>query len=398
MHGIYAIVLAAGRGSRFGVDSPGLSVPKQFHRIDGEVILKKSVNIFLLFEDIAGVLCVIPHEFFGLFYDIFGAENDPRLLGAIPGGNSRLDSAKNGLDYLAQFSPDYVLIHDAVRCHCQPHVLEDLLAAIGEGKDAVIPVVNPIDSVRLQNKPCGSIDREDIYLVQTPQAFKFNLIHGLYGQHAGLAEIFHDDASLCDIAGIPVSTVRGSHLNRKITFREDIYRQTSIIKTGFGYDAHRFSRDADRNLYLMGVLIEDHPGLDGHSDADVGIHSIVDAILGALCLGSIGEYFPSDNPMWKDADSQIFLTHCRELLHKSSAEIINIDSTIVCESPRITPYSTIMKQTIASCLGISASAINIKGKTTDGMDFTGRKEGIAAYSIVTIRAPAGACDIGGDLL
>jgi 2-C-methyl-D-erythritol 4-phosphate cytidylyltransferase/2-C-methyl-D-erythritol 2,4-cyclodiphosphate synthase len=431
--GIYVIILAAGRGSRFGD-----AIPKQFHRDGGEVILKRSVDLFLRIECIAGITCVIPREFLALFNDIFRYESDPRLLEPTFGGDSRFDSAKNGLGFIDRFAPTHILIHDAVRCHCPKYVVEDLLAALMDGKDAVIPVVKPTDSIRLKNRPLSkpsesdlmegdperrtgvyfgvhqgdeykysstvstqqktdygefgkksntSIDRADVYLVQTPQAFKFDLIHDLYKKHHDSTGEISDDASLCDISGVPVFTVAGSHLNRKITFREDVEDSSNIITTGFGYDAHKFSKS--KPLYLMGISIDDHIGLDGHSDADVGIHSIVDAILGALCLGSIGEYFPSEHHEWKDANSKIFLRRCNELLCKSSARINNIDSTIVGETPRIAPYAPVMKQAIADCLGISAASVNIKGKTTDGMGFTGRNEGIAVYSIVTITRGTG---------
>jgi 2-C-methyl-D-erythritol 4-phosphate cytidylyltransferase/2-C-methyl-D-erythritol 2,4-cyclodiphosphate synthase len=246
------------------------------------------------------------------------------------------------------------------------------------GVKAVIPTIQPVDSVRVNKK---NIDRSLVELTQTPQGFHFETIYKLHNKYKDLA--VSDDASLCDLDGIKVDTINGSVSNRKITFASDIDRK--IFKTGFGFDAHKFSDNENRKLYLMGQEIPNFRGLSGISDADVGIHSLVDAILGAIACGSIGEHFPASDPKYKNADSKVFLKHCTKLLVAKNATIVNIDTTIVCESPSIHQHNADMKRIIAACLEIDESIINIKGKTTEGLGFEGRSEGISAYSIVTVK-------------
>ncbi|MDR1475983.1 MAG: 2-C-methyl-D-erythritol 2,4-cyclodiphosphate synthase [Holosporales bacterium] len=373
MPGIYVVIVAAGMGRRFGA-----SLPKQFCSISGKSVIRRSVDEFLKFKCVTGIICVIPSGFLEEYNKNFHEEHDERLLGPVYGGSSRFESVKHGLDRISEFSPDYVLIHDSVRCFCHSSVIERVINSVKSGFRAVIPTIKSTDSIRFSGK---NVDRSQVELVQTPQAFNFNLIHGLYQQYADLSAI-NDDASICDLAGIQVVSVEGHRSNRKITFKEDIERVT--MRTGFGFDVHRFSSDPNRKLYLMGICIDGYPGLEGHSDADVGIHSIVDAILGALGEGSIGEHFPNDSIEWKSADSKIFLQYCRNLLRHNESTIINIDATIVCEDPKIVAYSKLMKRTIAQCLAIRESVVNIKGKSTEGLGFTGQREGIAVYALVSL--------------
>jgi 2-C-methyl-D-erythritol 4-phosphate cytidylyltransferase/2-C-methyl-D-erythritol 2,4-cyclodiphosphate synthase len=369
---IYAIIAAAGNGQRFGD-----SIPKQFCRIDIGTPIERVVDLFLSIEKITGVVCIIPDGFVCTYNEIFNSTKKTKLLKPVLGGKSRSDSIKKGLDSLVQFAPNFVLIHDAARCYCSTELIEIIIANLENGEKAVIPAISPIDSVRMHGK---SVDRNHVSLVQTPQGFQFDLIYSLHKKYTNLNEA--DDSSLCDLENQYVKIISGERENKKITFKEDI----TTIRTGFGFDVHKFSNDKSRKLYLMGTLIDGHKGLEAISDGDVGIHSIVDAILGAICEGDIGLHFPPSDSKRKNADSRVFLKHCQELLKQRRVMVINIDSTIVCESPQICKHTQAMKSTISECLKISEKQINIKGKTTERLGYIGRGEGIAVYSIATLRA------------
>ena len=340
--------------------------------------LEQSIKLFLSCEFISGVICVIPAGYLDTYSDLVTDISDSRLLPPVFGGDTRQKSVSGGLEAIAEHHPDYVMIHDASRCYCPYAILSRIHERIKLGSEAVIPVISPVDSVRYDKI---GVSRDRVKLVQTPQAFRYDTIRRLHKKYADT--VVTDDASLCDLEGVKIDVVKGDRSNIKITYKSDIVFTT--YRTGYGYDAHRFSDDPKRELYLMGIKIEGCSGLEGISDADVGIHSLVDAILGALCLGSIGEYFPAHDASNQGVRSIIFLEHCQKFLEKTRAEIVNIDTTIVCEEPKISEYASDMKQIIADCLKIDHSIINIKGKTTEGMGFEGRREGISATSLVTIR-------------
>ncbi|MDR0942588.1 MAG: 2-C-methyl-D-erythritol 2,4-cyclodiphosphate synthase [Holosporales bacterium] len=373
--GVFVIIAAGGNGSRFGC-----GLPKQFQTINGISPIRESVELFLSASFIDGIVCVIPDGFQEVYYKIFKDISNKRLLAPVLGGDARGESVKNGLKAIEKYSPKHVLIHDAVRCFCSEEIIKRVLDALKRGSKAVVPAITPVDSVRF-NGCCAQ--RNDVKLIQTPQGFCFKTINMLYEKYRNSME--SDDASLCDLEGVEVEIVEGDASNRKITYRTDV--ETHIFKTGFGYDAHRFSDDKNRKLFLNGKLVENYRGLEGISDADVGIHSIVDAILGALGEGSIGEHFNPKDKKWVGADSKIFLDRCKKLLADKKARIVSIDVTIVCEEPNISRRAADMKKIIADRLEIHETTINIKGKTTEGMGFEGRKEGISAYSVVTITLP-----------
>ena len=370
---LFVIVAAAGLGHRFGGSNP-----KQFCMMDGVSPLRKTVDLFLSLDFISGVICVIPDGFRENYNSIVKGINDDRLIDPVIGGDKRSDSVRNGLKAIKRFEPDYVLIHDAARCYCKSDVVKRVCEKLLNGAKAVVPTISSTDSVRYNGI---GVDRTKVEFSQTPQGFGYDLILNLHEKYKG--QTVTDDAALCDLEGIRVESVHGDVKNKKITFKSDV--EQIIYRTGCGYDAHRFSDDPKRKLFIMGKEISDHKGLDGISDADVGIHSLVDAILGALCLGDIGQHFPANDPKNKGVDSKNFLLYCKDLLNERNAEITNIDATIICESPRISKYSDEMRKIVANCLGISESIVNIKGKTTEGMGFEGRKEGISAMTVVTIR-------------
>lgn len=373
---VFVIIAAAGTSWRFGG-----GLPKQFYSIGGVSPLRRVIDLFLSLNFISGIVCVIPKGFEEKYKAIISDIKDSRLKGSIHGGSTRMESIRKGLKAIKSFSPKYILIHDAARCFCNSKIIENIYKKLESGAKAVLPTIRATDSVRFDGI---GIDRNKVEFSQTPQGFEYDLIAGLHEKYKG--KDFSDDVSLCDLEKIKVDTIPGDIANKKITFKSDIVEQRQT-RTGFGYDAHKFSNDPTRKLFIMGKEIPNHKGLKGVSDADVGIHSLVDAILGALCAGSIGDHFPENDSKNKGADSKNFLIYCKELLSKRNAEIINIDTTIVCESPKISLYSNDMKEIIASCLEISGTIINIKGKTTEGMGFEGRKEGISAMSLITIRLP-----------
>lgn len=370
---VFVIIAASGLGQRFNSD-----LPKQFCLIDGIPVIYRSVGLFLSMDFVSGVVCVIPDGFQDKYNEIFQYVEDQRLILPVVGGRNRSDSVRIGLESIENYSPDYVLIHDAARCFCPKNVVWNVFEKLKSGAIAVVPTIPSNDSVRFNGK---NVDRSRITLSQTPQGFQFKRILNLHKKYEN--QKFSDDVSLCDMENIKVETVDGDACNKKITFQSDI--EEYVFKTGFGYDAHKFSSDSNRKLYLMGKEIPDHTGLEGVSDADVGIHSLVDAILGSLCEGSIGEHFPENDPKNQNADSKTFLEYCRNLLLSKNAIITSIDTTIICESPNISKHSNDMKDIIAKCLKIDKSIINIKGKTTEGMGFEGRKEGISASSIISIK-------------
>jgi 2-C-methyl-D-erythritol 4-phosphate cytidylyltransferase/2-C-methyl-D-erythritol 2,4-cyclodiphosphate synthase len=370
---LWLVIAAAGSGRRYGD-----GVPKQFCTIGGASPIRRSVELFLNLDCIGGVICVIPPSCMEGYELALAGVGDARLAHPVIGGATRGASVWKGLQAIAIYEPQFVLIHDAARCFCSMDVIQNVIEAIRHGAEAVVPAIPPVDAVRAGR----SVLKSDVRLVQTPQGFCFRTIYELYEKYHGRE--FDDDASLCDMDGVDVTIVDGDRRNVKLTYSSDV---PWTFRTGFGFDVHKFARDPNKKLRLMGMEIQSQPGLEGVSDADVGIHSLVDAILGALGAGSIGEHFPPTDVRFKDADSTVFLTYCRDLLRQTNAQIVNIDATIVCESPQIAPYAPEMKRIIADCLWIMEAAVNIKGKTTEGLGFEGRGEGISAYSTVMIMVP-----------
>ncbi|MDR1609289.1 MAG: 2-C-methyl-D-erythritol 2,4-cyclodiphosphate synthase [Holosporales bacterium] len=374
---VFAIIAAAGVGARYGG-----SLPKQFVGIGGKPPLRRSIDLMMSNEDVDGIVCAIPCGFEWAYESTCGDIKDPKLLHPVVGGASRGESVRLALDAIKECSPKYVLVHDAVRCYCSQKIVTSVVDSLKNGESAVVPAIRPVDSLMLRG---SSIDRNEVHIVQTPQGFKYDVLCLLYEKYKTVE--LSDEASLCGLDDIRIHVVDGDVANKKLTYKSDVGECTTQ-RVGFGYDAHRFSCDGNRTLRLMGIEIPDHPGLDGISDADVGIHSVVDAILGPLGEGSIGEHFPINDSAWVGVDSGVFLEHCRKRLIRFNSEIVNIDTTIVCESPNIAAYAKAMKAAIARCLLIDESAINVKGKTTEGMGFEGRREGISAYSVAMISSRA----------
>ncbi|MFZ4125463.1 MAG: bifunctional 2-C-methyl-D-erythritol 4-phosphate cytidylyltransferase/2-C-methyl-D-erythritol 2,4-cyclodiphosphate synthase [Rickettsiales bacterium] len=358
---IAALIVAAGSGTRAGG-----ALPKQYQQLAGKPMLAHSAQTLANHPAISKVLVVISPEHEELYtLDLPHAH----------GGKERQDSVRLGLEALAKDAPDYVLIHDAARPFLSNNVIDRIIAALGSV--AVIPALGVADTIRTRDGE--TIDRNSLLRIQTPQAFPFQHILELHQkQNAGHA--MTDDAELWVRDGGKVVYVEGEERNRKMTTAEDM--RQPITKIGMGYDVHKLI-DGDA-IILGGVKIPHTKKLEGHSDADVVLHAIVDAILGALGEGDIGVHFPPSDARWKGADSAKFVEHVRDLLAQKHATLQHLDVTIICEAPKITPHREAMRTRIAQLLRIDISAISVKATTTEGLGFTGRDEGIAANAVATV--------------
>lgn len=356
---IAALIVAAGSGTRAGG-----ALPKQYQQLRGKPMLAHSAQTLANHPAISSVLVVISPEHKDLYtLDIPYAH----------GGKERQDSVRLGLEALAKDKPEYVLIHDAARPFLSPAVIDGIVSALGN--DAVIPAIGVADTVR--TKDGATIDRNTLLRIQTPQAFPFAKILELHQKNKAATT---DDAALWMHDGGNIVYVEGEERNRKMTTAEDMCM--TITKIGMGYDVHKLIvGDA---IILGGVKIPHDKKLDGHSDADVVLHAIVDAILGALGEGDIGVHFPPSDAKWKGADSAKFVEYVAEKMKGHRATLSHLDVTIICEAPKITPHREAMRARIAGLLGVDISAISVKATTTEGLGFTGRGEGIATHAVATL--------------
>jgi 2-C-methyl-D-erythritol 4-phosphate cytidylyltransferase / 2-C-methyl-D-erythritol 2,4-cyclodiphosphate synthase len=300
----------------------------------------------------------------------------------ITGGATRQASVRLALEALAEEAPARVLIHDAARPVLPLAVVERLLAALTDQPGA-IPVLPVVDSLTAADGALMGVParREDLRRVQTPQAFRFAEILAAHRGWTGAAEA-GDDAQVARAAGLAVALVEGDELLHKLTFASDFAGSVPAIRVGTGYDVHRLAPGEE--LWLCGVKIDHDRGLAGHSDADVAIHALVDAILGAIGNGDIGSHFPPSDPQWKGASSDRFLAHAVKLAAEAGYRIGNVDVTIVCEAPRIGPHREAMRKRLAQLLGTGIEAVSVKATTTEKLGFTGRGEGIAAQAAATL--------------
>jgi len=300
----------------------------------------------------------------------------------VTGGRTRQDSVRLALEALGAAPPLSVLIHDAARPSIVPAVVERLRAALHEHAGA-IPVLPVVDSLAIAGEGLmtGSARRETLRRVQTPQAFRFADI--LAAHRAWPAEPdAGDDAQVARAAGLDVALVEGDECMRKLTFAEDFRTAAPMIRTGTGFDVHRLAEGQE--LWLCGVKLAHDRGLAGHSDADVGLHAVVDAILGACACGDIGEHFPPSDPRWKGAPSEKFIAHAVELADKAGYRVGNVDVTLICEAPKVAPHREAMRAKLAALLAIEMTQVSVKATTTERLGFTGRGEGIAAQAVATL--------------
>ena len=375
-----ALLVAAGSGSRAGGE-----MPKQYRSLAGRPLLAHAID-GLDHPAIESVQVVIGEG----QEDAYRAAIGTRALPSpILGGASRRDSVVNGLEALAlQGDVDRVLIHDAARPFLPAAVIDRLLAAL-ETSDGAVPALPVVDTLARANGALGgialgdTIPRGDLVRVQTPQAFRFEPIRGAHTAWSGGEAT--DDAQVARAAGLSVAIVEGDPALEKLTYEADFRRAEAVLLTprvGFGFDVHAFA--AGEELWLGGIRVPHDKGLAGHSDADVVLHALTDAILGALGAGDIGDHFPPSDPQWRGAASSLFLEHARDLVAQAGGRIAHVDVTIVCEAPRIGPYRDAMRARIADLLRLSCSRTSIKATTTERLGFAGRGEGIAAQAVATI--------------
>ncbi len=381
------IVVAAGRGVRAGGD-----VPKQYRALGGVPVLRRTVESLARSPHVDGILPVIHPDDKGLFDGAMAG--GPATLTPVAGGATRQASVLNGLRALRDAPPRLVLIHDAARPGIDTALVERIVTALDDD-DGAVPALPVVDTLKRSGdgRRCeGTVARDGLWRVQTPQGFRYDAIIAAHERAAASgAEDMTDDAAVAEAAGLSVALVDGSEENAKLTTDDDFSRaekrlaQGSVFRTGLGYDVHRFGPGT--SVMLCGVEIPCDRSLLGHSDADVGLHAITDALLGAIGAGDIGALFPPSDAQWRGADSTIFLARAGELVRDASGTICNVDATIICEAPRIGPHRDAMRRRVAAVLEIDTDRVNVKGTTTEKLGFTGRGEGIAAEAVATVRLP-----------
>jgi 2-C-methyl-D-erythritol 4-phosphate cytidylyltransferase/2-C-methyl-D-erythritol 2,4-cyclodiphosphate synthase len=389
MAGVAVVVVAAGRGSRVGGD-----LPKQFRPIGGEPMIRQSLLMLVEHPEVGPVQPVIHPD------DVTKFQSSAAGLDVLPpvfGGATRQGSVRAGLEALAPHEPDIVLIHDAARPFASAALVSRAIAAAELSGAAIpaLPVTDTIKTVDAAGQVDRTLDRNALRLVQTPQSFAFPALLAAHRRAAEAGrEDFTDDAALAEWAGLKVSVFAGELGNTKITNPDDFARAEATqfaalgdVRTGTGIDVHAFG--PGDHVTLGGVRIAHPHTLTGHSDADVVLHALTDAVLGALADGDIGVHFPPSDPQWRGASSDRFVAFALDRLAKRGGRIGHIDINIVCEAPRIGPHRDAMRANIARLAGIDASRVAVKATTSEKLGFTGRGEGIVAYATATIRLPWG---------
>jgi len=387
---VAAVIVAAGRGERAGAN-----IPKQYRSIGGQPMIRATLRAFLAHPRIDFVQPVINLNDRDTYRRAVTGLND--LLAPVAGGATRQASVQAGLEALALHEPGLVLIHDAARPFVSGALIERAIGA-GRKSGAAVPGIALADTVKSIDDSATvtqTLDRGALRIVQTPQAFTFNLILEAHRRAAAARqENFPDDAALAEWAGQRVSVFEGEADNLKITTADDFARAEMTrlatladVRTGNGFDVHAFS-EGD-HVMLAGIRIPHSRGVSGHSDADVALHALVDAILGALAEGDIGEHFPPSDPKWKGAASDRFLAFACERVHKRGGVIAHLDVTVVCEAPRISPHRDAMRARIAEIANVAVDRVAVKATTSEKLGFAGRGEGIFAMATATIRLPWG---------
>jgi 2-C-methyl-D-erythritol 4-phosphate cytidylyltransferase/2-C-methyl-D-erythritol 2,4-cyclodiphosphate synthase len=368
-----AVIVAAGQGSR-----AGQAVPKQFAPWRGASVLRHAAEAL---RGAGGGTIVVAHppQWESTARDCLAGLEDILL---VAGGATRQLSVRLALETLAsQAPPEHVLVHDAARPDCPPEVVDRLLEALAS-HPAAIPVLPVIDSLAVSENDVmvASAPREALRRVQTPQAFRFTDVLAAHRAWSGEPSA-GDDAQVARAAGLSVALVAGDERLRKLTVAED-FVTPSFARVGTGFDVHRLANG--ESLWLCGVRIEHDRGLAGHSDADVALHAIVDAVLGACGAGDIGLHFPPSDPQWRGAASARFVEHAVHLARQAGFAVGNVDLTIICEAPKIGRYREALRANLAALLSVGIEAVNVKATTTERLGFTGRGEGIAAQAVATL--------------
>jgi 2-C-methyl-D-erythritol 4-phosphate cytidylyltransferase/2-C-methyl-D-erythritol 2,4-cyclodiphosphate synthase len=379
MH-LAAILVAAGTGSRFGAE-----MPKQFLSLLGQPVIRHAANALIE----AGAILQPVGDPDAIDVALAGLPHLP----TVPGGATRQDSVRAGLLALRPHTPEFVLVHDAARPVIPAGTIPALLAALSRVPGAIpgAPVADTLKRARdgiIQE----TVPRDGLFRAQTPQAFRFDAL--LAAHHAGVSGAT-DDASLLEALGRQVAIVPGSEANIKLTWPDDLARLEAVMslamspvmlpRVGTGFDVHALAEG--RPMVLCGVTVPHDKGLAGHSDADVGIHALCDAIYGALAEGDIGCHFPPHEATWKNHDSALFLAHAAGRIAARGGRLVNADVTLICERPKIAPHARAMRDRLAAILGVAVGCVSVKATTTERLGFTGRGEGIAAQAVVMVLLP-----------
>jgi len=374
---IAVLITAAGRGARLGGE-----VPKQWLDLSGRSVLARSIDAFAGFDRI--VVTVHPDDM-----DRAIAELGGRIT-LVAGGETRSDSVRAGLETLEGSGITHVLIHDGARPLVTPATIRAVAAALDQGAEAAAPGLAVTDALwrGADGIVTGFSDRTGLFRAQTPQGF---LLPAILAAHRATAEGAADDVELVQRQGVAVRIVPGDEDNLKITWPGDMERAQRIlrmrgndmdVRLGNGYDVHAFG--PGDHVWLCGVRVDHDRGLVGHSDADVGMHALTDAIYGALAQGDIGRHFPPSDPQWKGAASDIFLRHAAQLARSMGYRLGNADVTLVCERPKIGHHASAMQARLAEIMGVDADRVSVKATTSERLGFTGREEGIASIATATL--------------
>jgi 2-C-methyl-D-erythritol 4-phosphate cytidylyltransferase / 2-C-methyl-D-erythritol 2,4-cyclodiphosphate synthase len=378
-----ALIVAGGRGLRAGD-----GIPKQYRDLGGAPVLRHALETFTHHPDIDVVRVVIhPDD-----HDLYSLAAKGLALGPpIHGGATRQESCRNGLESFAGDPPRNILIHDAARPFIDAPTIDRVIAALDkfDGAIAAVPVHDTLKKADDSGVISATIDRANLWRAQTPQGFRYDLLHAAHTNAAH--NNFTDDAAIAEAHGLRVTTVPGSEENIKVTTPEDFVRaemrlvERAVLpdfRTGSGIDVHPF--EPGDHAMLCGVRVPHDKGLAGHSDSDVGLHALTDALLGTIGAGDIGAHFPPSDPQWRGVDSAVFLKHSAKLVSESGGQIRHVDVTLICEAPKIGPHRDAMRTRIADILSLDISRVSVKATTTDGLGFLGRGEGVAAQATATV--------------
>jgi 2-C-methyl-D-erythritol 4-phosphate cytidylyltransferase/2-C-methyl-D-erythritol 2,4-cyclodiphosphate synthase len=378
-----ALVVAAGRGVRAGG-----GLPKQYRRLADRPVLSHSLAVFAQHRAIDAIRVVIHPNDRALYDDATRALDLPE---PTPGGATRQESVRLGLESLADLAPKRVLIHDAARPFIDAGTIARVVDALAEAPGA-IPAVAVADTLKrgAEGRIAATVPREGLWRAQTPQGFRYAEILAAHRAFAGRE--LTDDAAVAEAAGLAVSLVEGSEGNFKLTTDDDFRRAEAVLaaqsetRVATGFDVHAFG--PGDHVWLCGVKVPHERGLVGHSDADVGLHALTDALLGTIGAGDIGQHFPPSDMRWKGASSDQFLRHAASMVTARGGRVLHVDVTIVCERPKVGPHRAAMVARLAEILGIEPDRCSVKATTTEGLGFTGRREGIAAQAACTVRLPS----------
>jgi 2-C-methyl-D-erythritol 4-phosphate cytidylyltransferase / 2-C-methyl-D-erythritol 2,4-cyclodiphosphate synthase len=379
---VTALIVAAGKGVRAGGE-----VPKQYQCVAGQPLLRHAIVRLQGHGGIDSVRVIINPDDRAL-YDT--AVAGLGLAEPITGGATRQQSARNGLEALAASPPDIVMVHDAARAFVPDCVIDGLLAAlIDPANDGAVSALTVVDSLRRGGRHYdAAVDRDGLFRVQTPQAFRFP---ALLAAHRDASPGATDELGIAMAASLRVAVTKGDARAFKVTTAADFAKAAAMLtpaltsRAASGFDVHRFG--PGDHVWLCGVRVPHSHGLIGHSDADAGLHALTDALLGTISAGDIGDHFPPSDPQWKGAASDRFLAHAAQLVRAAGGLIDHVDVTLICERPKIGPHRTAMRARIAAILGISIARVSIKATTTEGLGFTGRGEGLAAQAMASVRLP-----------